>query len=62
MLRTGGVYVCISSLESTKLAFAPPRWAQGEWGHEYECEGAAPAWEFRAGARKLLVHAAVKVG
>ena len=31
MLRTGGVYVLISSLESTELALGPPAWRQGEW-------------------------------
>ena len=31
VLRTGGVYVLISSLESTELALGPPAWRQGEW-------------------------------
>ena len=31
VLRTGGVYILISSLESTELALGPPAWRQGEW-------------------------------
>ena len=31
VLRPGGVYVCISSLESTRLAFEPPRCKADDW-------------------------------
>ena len=63
VLRTGGVYVCISSLESTKLAFAPPRWAQGEWAVTSTNAKGPPLLGNSGPARgNCWVHAAVKVG